>query len=82
MGLLTTLILGGVDVAWLSLVAMSLSWHWSLLGKPFASCGEAGHPYEDGTPSFFTVVGTHVNKSAEGVCQDLSKGYVAEGFLM
>ncbi len=63
-------------------MALSMSWHWSLLGKPFASCGEAGHPYEDGTPSFFTVVGTHVNKSAEGVCQDLSKAYVAEGFVM
>ncbi len=63
-------------------MALSMSWHWSLLGKPFASCGEAGHPYEDGTPSFFTMVGTHVNKSAEGVCQDLSKAYVAEGFVM
>ncbi len=63
-------------------LSSALSWHWNLLGKPFKSCGESGKPYGDGTPSFFTVVGKHVGKSAEGVCQDLSKGYVAEGFMM
>lgn len=74
--------LGSIDVVSMGFLGSSMSWHTSLLGKPFKSCGEAGKPYGDGTPSFFTVVGTHVNKSPEGVCQDLSKAYVAAGFVM
>ncbi|KAK4248898.1 hypothetical protein C7999DRAFT_30587 [Corynascus novoguineensis] len=79
---LTTFFLGAIDVVSLSFIAAATTWHWKLLGKPFKSCGEADRPYGDGTPSFFTIVGARVDKSAEGVCKDLSKAVVAEIVLM